>query len=67
MAGDGVENAFLFSPKVVTLSLHQLEAGFFPGTGLHKDTGMGKGRFYTFNVPYKAGISNKQYLYLFER
>ncbi|XP_045593976.2 LOW QUALITY PROTEIN: histone deacetylase 8 [Procambarus clarkii] len=64
--GDGVENAFLFSPKVVTLSFHQLETGFFPGTGEQKDVGLGKGRYYSFNVPYKAGINNKQFVYLFE-
>ncbi|XP_069957053.1 uncharacterized protein [Cherax quadricarinatus] len=64
--GDGVENAFLFSPKVVTLSFHQLEAGFFPGTGQQKDVGLGKGRYYTYNVPYKAGINNDQFVYLVE-
>ncbi|XP_071544839.1 histone deacetylase 8-like isoform X1 [Panulirus ornatus] len=64
--GDGVENAFLFSPKVITLSFHQLEAGFFPGTGEEKDIGLGKGRYCCFNVPYKAGINNKQFLYLFK-
>ncbi|XP_042218643.1 histone deacetylase 8-like isoform X2 [Homarus americanus] len=64
--GDGVENAFFFSPKVVTMSFHQLEAGFFPGTGKCKDTGQGKGRYYSFNIPYKAGINNKQFVYLIE-
>ncbi|XP_064112963.1 histone deacetylase 8-like [Macrobrachium nipponense] len=64
--GDGVENAFLFSPKVVTLSLHQMEAGFFPGTGDEKSIGLGKGRYYAINIPYKAGISNKQFIHLFE-
>ncbi|KAG0721874.1 Histone deacetylase 8 [Chionoecetes opilio] len=37
--GDGVESAFLFSPKVVTVSLHQWEAGFFPGTGARRTPG----------------------------
>lgn len=64
--GDGVENAFLFSPKVVTMSLHQLEAGFFPGTGDEKNIGLGKGRYYTINIPYKVGITNKQFVHLFE-
>lgn len=64
--GDGVENAFLFTPKVMTLSFHQLEAGFFPGTGEKHDVGCGKGRHYTLNVPYRVGINNKQVIYLFE-
>lgn len=66
-SGDGVENAYLFSPKVVTLSLHQREPGFFPATGAVEDIGLGKGKLYTFNVPYKEGINDKQFVYLFER
>ncbi len=30
--GDGVENAFCFSNKVFTLSLHKYSPGFFPGS-----------------------------------
>jgi histone deacetylase 8 len=29
--GDGVENAFNFSPKIFTFSLHKYENGYFPG------------------------------------
>ncbi|XP_063869215.1 histone deacetylase 8-like isoform X1 [Scylla paramamosain] len=64
--GDGVENAYLFSPKVVTLSLHRREPGFFPATGAVEDKGLGKGKLFTFNVPYKEGINDKQFVYLFE-
>ncbi|XP_045123574.1 histone deacetylase 8-like isoform X2 [Portunus trituberculatus] len=64
--GDGVENAYLFSPKVVTLSLHQREIGFYPTTGAVEDIGLGKGKFYTLNVPYKEGINDTQFIYLFE-
>ena len=32
-SGDGVENAFLYSSKVFTLSIHHYEDGYFPGTG----------------------------------
>ena len=65
--GDGVENAFLFSRKVFTLSLHQHEVGFFPGTGQASDVRKGKGRYYSINMPYKPGITDKQFIYLFER
>lgn len=64
--GDGVESAFIFTPKVLTASFHQREAGFFPGTGAQEDTGLGKGRLYSLNVPYKEGITDEQFVYLFE-
>ena len=44
--GDGVEDAFSSTDKVMTLSIHKMETGFFPGTGACTDTGYGKGRFY---------------------
>ncbi|KAJ3585619.1 hypothetical protein NHX12_014338 [Muraenolepis orangiensis] len=31
--GDGVEDAFSFTSKVMTVSLHKFSPGFFPGTG----------------------------------
>ncbi|KAK4300799.1 hypothetical protein Pmani_027023 [Petrolisthes manimaculis] len=64
--GDGVENAFLFSTKVMTVSLHQYEVGFFPGTGHITHTGVGKGRHYTLNIPYKPAINDQQFVHIFE-
>ncbi|MCL4126126.1 UNVERIFIED_CONTAM: hypothetical protein GTU68_055075, partial [Idotea baltica] len=64
--GDGVENAFCFTPKIMTVSLHMQEPGFFPGTGKVTDVGMGRGRFYSVNVPYKAGINDSQLHYLLQ-
>lgn len=62
-----MENAFLFTPKVLTLSLHQLEPGFFPGTGDVSSVGLGRGKFYSVNVPYQAGITDAQLNYLLKR
>ncbi|KAL7633788.1 UNVERIFIED_CONTAM: hypothetical protein RMT77_015743 [Armadillidium vulgare] len=64
--GDGVENAFLFSSKVMTVSFHQFEPGFFPGSGKLTDVGMGKGKLYSVNVPYKSGINDSQFCFLFK-
>ena len=64
--GNGVENAYNFTSKVLTLSFHKHEAGFYPGTGDVKDIGIGKGRYYTINVPLKEGMNNSAYHYLFE-
>lgn len=48
--GDGVEFAFAHTEKVITLSFHVFETGFFPGTGSGKETGKG-----VYNVPLERG------------
>ena len=65
--GDGVEEAFKFSKKVFTLSLHQFHKGFFPGTGDHDDVGSGAGEYYTCNIPLKSGIQNESYILIFKK
>lgn len=65
--GDGVENAFAFSRKVFTLSIHKCEEGYFPGTGSVNDIGLGGGRFYTCNVPLKDGASDQTFITIFEK
>ncbi|KAK7068413.1 Histone deacetylase 8 [Halocaridina rubra] len=64
--GDGVEKAFYFNNKVVTMSLHLMEPGYFPGTGHENDIGSGDGRYYNINIPYKGGINDTQFLQLLE-
>lgn len=39
--GDGVEEAFAYTPSVTTISFHLYEPGFFPGTGSLTDIGFG--------------------------
>ncbi|KAK3567654.1 hypothetical protein QTP86_020402 [Hemibagrus guttatus] len=63
--GDGVEDAFSFTSKVMTVSLHKFSPGFFPGTGDVSDTGLGKGRWYAVNVPLEDGIRDDRYLQVF--
>jgi len=65
--GDGVENAFAYSKKVLTLSIHKCEEGYFPGTGSIDDVGLGNGRYYTCNVPLKDGASDATYVKVFKR
>ncbi|XP_068104145.1 histone deacetylase 8 isoform X2 [Hyperolius riggenbachi] len=59
--GDGVEDAFSFTSKVMTVSLHKFSPGFFPGTGDVTDIGLGKGRYYSVNVPLQDGITDDKY------
>ncbi|CAH8465075.1 unnamed protein product [Schistosoma rodhaini] len=66
--GDGVEEAFWYSPRVVTFSVHHASPGFFPGTGtwnmVDNDklpiflNGAGRGRFSAFNLPLEEGIND---------
>ncbi|XP_064627403.1 histone deacetylase 8-like [Lineus longissimus] len=65
--GDGVEDAFCATPKVMTLSMHKFSPGFFPGTGALEDIGYGKGKFYTVNVPLREGMQDKSFVRIFKR
>lgn len=57
--GDGVENAFCSTQRVLTLSFHINEAGFFPGSGGVESCGIGKGKGYSINAPYKFNIAEQ--------
>ncbi|CAM8976096.1 unnamed protein product [Rhodiola kirilowii] len=64
--GDGVEEAFYLSDRVMTVSFHQFEDQFFPGTGDINDMGHGKGKYYALNVPLQRGIDDDSYQFLFK-
>lgn len=63
--GDGVEEAFYTTDRVMTASFHKY-GEFFPGTGDLKDIGYGKGRNYSVNVPLRDGINDESYKNVFE-
>ncbi|KAF9923016.1 histone deacetylase [Linnemannia zychae] len=62
--GDGVEEAFYTTDRVMTASFHMTE--FFPGTGKLEETGIGKGKNYAVNVPLQKGMDDWSYQNLFE-
>lgn len=64
--GDGVEEAFYTTDRVMCVSLHKF-GEFFPGTGRIDDVGILKGKNYSVNVPLKDGIDDKMYSDVFER
>nr|CAD7596540.1 unnamed protein product [Timema genevievae] len=64
--GDGVENAFLVTKKVLTLSFHKHGPGFYPGSGAIADTGSGNGKLYSINVPLKDGIKDDLFFKIFD-
>ncbi|KAG0639902.1 hypothetical protein HOY80DRAFT_885587 [Tuber brumale] len=66
--GDGVEQAFFSTDRVMTLSLHKYDKdNFFPGTGNWDDIGGGAGKHYALNVPLKDGIDDESYVQLFKQ
>jgi histone deacetylase 1/2 len=64
--GDGVEEAFYMTDRVMTVSFHQYGDDFFPGTGSIDSMGEGKGKYYSLNVPLKVGIDDDTYQELFK-
>lgn len=63
--GDGVEEAFYTSDRVVTVSFHRY-GDFFPGSGDLTHIGVHNGRYHTVNVPLEAGIDDENYERLFK-
>ncbi|KAM3586132.1 histone deacetylase [Umbelopsis sp. WA50703] len=63
--GDGVEEAFYTTDRVMTVSFHKY-GEFFPGTGELKDVGVGKGKYYSVNFPLRDGIDDESYKSVFE-
>jgi len=64
----GIQEAFYCSSKVLTVSLHKYESGFFPiNTGGLDEIGETWGRGYNINLPFHHGINDDQYISLFSR
>ncbi|XP_033636337.1 histone deacetylase 3-like [Asterias rubens] len=64
--GDGVQEAFYLTDRVMTVSFHKYGNHFFPGTGDMYEIGMESGRYYSINVPLKDGIDDQMYFGLFK-
>ncbi|KAJ6539885.1 histone deacetylase RPD3 [Mycena vulgaris] len=63
--GDGVEEAFYTTDRVMTASFHKF-GEFFPGTGTQDDRGRGRGKGYSLNVPLDDGITDDAFKSVFE-
>ncbi|KAK0417148.1 hypothetical protein QR680_012854 [Steinernema hermaphroditum] len=64
--GDGVQEAFYFCDRVMTVSFHKYGNLFFPGTGDMFDVGRGEGRLFSVNVPLREGMDDESYHSLFK-
>ncbi|KAK2000708.1 hypothetical protein LX36DRAFT_654142 [Colletotrichum falcatum] len=63
--GDGVEEAFYTTDRVMTVSFHKY-GEYFPGTGELRDIGIGTGKHYAVNFPLRDGIDDASYKSIFE-
>lgn len=62
--GNGTQGIFYDDPSVFFLSLHQYP--WYPGTGSRGETGIGRGRGYTLNLPLRAGTPALEQKRMFE-
>ena len=60
--GDGVQEIFYKSNKVLTISLHESGQFLFPGTGFPDEIGEGEGRGYSVNVPLYPYTADDVYI-----
>ncbi len=63
--GDGVQDAFYFSDRVLTISLHETGDALFPGTGFKEEIGADAGKGFSVNVPLPAGTDDELFVHAF--
>lgn len=63
--GDGVQDAFYGTDKVLTISLHESGNYLFPGTGFEGEIGEGEGRGYSVNIPMPPSSDDELFIYAF--
>ncbi len=62
--GNGTQGIFYDDPSVHFFSMHQYP--WYPGSGSHGETGFGRGKNYTLNVPVKAHTKPSDQKRMFE-
>ncbi|KAF4528781.1 hypothetical protein B566_EDAN017113 [Ephemera danica] len=65
--GNGVESAFIGNSRVLTMSLHLYEPGFYPCTGGLDEVGNESALYSTVNIPFRAGLSDQNLNTVFSR
>lgn len=63
--GDGVQDAFIDDPRVLTISLHQHPATLFPGTGYTTEVGAPGAEGSAVNLPLPPGTGDADWLRAF--
>jgi len=63
--GNGTQDAFYATDRVLFCSVHRHGRGFYPGTGAAAERGVGQGDGYTLNVPLPPGQDDAAYARVF--
>jgi acetoin utilization deacetylase AcuC-like enzyme len=63
--GNGTQDTFYGDPQVLYISTHQYP--LYPGTGRIEETGSGRGRGATVNIPLPPGSGDAEYLAVFDQ
>jgi acetoin utilization protein AcuC len=63
--GDGVQEAFYTSDKVLTISIHETGRMLFPGTGFENEIGKDNGEGYSVNIPMPPHSDDELLVYAF--
>ncbi|MBI2559667.1 MAG: histone deacetylase, partial [Planctomycetes bacterium] len=62
--GNGTQDAFYEDPSVLYFSMHRYP--FYPGTGKQDETGEGKGKGFTINIPLSDDTDREAYIKTFK-
>ena len=63
--GDGVEEAFFTTDRVMTCSFHKFK-DYFPGTGDITDVGVDQGKNHSVNFPLNQGLDDESFVSIFK-
>lgn len=63
--GDGVQEAFYSTDRVLTISIHETGRMLFPGTGFEYETGKDVGEGYSVNIPMPPFSDDELFVYAF--
>jgi acetoin utilization protein AcuC len=63
--GDGVQEAFYRTNRVLTVSFHQNGQTLFPSTGFVPEIGLGQGLGYSVNVPFYPWTDDEIFIWAF--
>ncbi|MFC1531781.1 acetoin utilization protein AcuC [Thermodesulfobacteriota bacterium] len=57
--GNGVQEAFYHDPKILFISIHETGRVLYPWSGIETETGEGKGKGFTVNIPVEPGTDDE--------
>ena len=66
-AFNGTADIFYGTDSILDVSIHQDPAIFYPGTGFMHQSGTGRGKGYTVNIPVPPETGDADYIYIIDK